>query len=80
MRLGIATDKKDSSLLIGMNQLFTDWLKIKCPKANGQSIWNKHCKPLYDLPPNNLTYQYVYSQLIALGPTRAARIRSSEII
>ncbi|WP_114193295.1 tyrosine-type recombinase/integrase [Edaphovirga cremea] len=82
VKRGIAPGRGDASVPVDMNALFTDWLKTKCPeasKANRQSIWNKHCKPLYDLPPNNLTYQHVYSRLIALGPTNAAH-RACQIV
>ncbi|MCS2161554.1 tyrosine-type recombinase/integrase [Scandinavium sp. H11S7] len=58
-----------------MDQLFNEWLQIKCPepsKTNRQSIWNKHCKSLHGLPPEKLTYQNVYMLLLALGPSNAA--------
>lgn len=58
-----------------MDALFTEWLQIKCPeasKANRKSIWNKHCKSLYGLQPEKMTYQRVYMLLIFLGATNAA--------
>lgn len=82
VKRGISPSKVDSGAPVDMNELFTDWLKTKCPeasKANRQSIWNKHCKSIYDLPPTNLTYQHIYSLLLKLGPTNAAH-RTCQII
>lgn len=75
VKRGIAPGKTDAGTPANMDALFTEWLQIKCPeasKANRKSIWNKHCKSLYDLQPEKLTYQHVYTLLISLGATNAA--------
>lgn len=75
LKRGVAPGKGDSNVPTDINSLFDEWLKIKCPeasKANRKSIWNKHCKTLYSIPVNSLTYQHAYTLLINLGPTNAA--------
>lgn len=58
-----------------MDALVREWLEVKCPKPSKPgrtSIWNKHCKALHNVFPEQLTYHHVYSLLFNMGVSNAS--------